>query len=309
MPRFESHRFGDRACAAIGLMSAAALLGCSASDASAPQVAAKVNKEEITVYEIDYALSQRRSSRHAEPQPAAAKDALERLIDLELAMQKAQEIKLDHDPRVAQTVGAATREIVARAYADKLGESVPKPSADEVRSYYAGHPELFAERRLYTLHDFVVDVPADQITELRASLEAARSADDFAQSLGAARRRFVATLSVQAAEQLPLDLLPEVARLRDGQSLWLPAAKGAHVVFLVASQTEPLGLAQASGSIELFLLNERRRERVESHLRALRQSARIEYLGSYAESASRPNGSLAAMPLAHAEKLQTQGVK
>jgi len=99
------------------LVSIAALVGCNPKqeDATASQPAAKVNKEEITVAQINFVLQQQRGLK-PEQTEAASRQILQRLIDQELAFQKAQEIGLDRDPRVLQLLEAARREIVARAY-------------------------------------------------------------------------------------------------------------------------------------------------------------------------------------------------
>ncbi|MDP0972048.1 SurA N-terminal domain-containing protein, partial [Klebsiella pneumoniae] len=74
----------------------------------ASQTAAKVNKEEITVHQINFVL-QRQQGLKPEQAEEAGRQVLERLVDQELAVQKAQELKLDRDPRVVQQVEAAKR--------------------------------------------------------------------------------------------------------------------------------------------------------------------------------------------------------
>jgi EpsD family peptidyl-prolyl cis-trans isomerase len=108
------------------------LAGCGDKKESkgATQTAVKVNKEEITVHQINFMLQQQRGLK-PEQAEAASKQILERLIDQELALQKATELKLDRDPRVMQQLEAAKREIVSRAYLEKAGEAASKPTADE----------------------------------------------------------------------------------------------------------------------------------------------------------------------------------
>ncbi|MCP6231806.1 hypothetical protein NL428_27395, partial [Klebsiella pneumoniae] len=80
-----------------------------------------------------------------------------RLVDQELAVQKAQEQKLDRDPRVVQQIEAAKREIIARADAERLGEAVAKPANDEIARYYADKPALFKDRRIYSLQELSIE--------------------------------------------------------------------------------------------------------------------------------------------------------
>src|SRR4051812_48453470 len=106
---------------ALALAVAATLLvGCGdkKKDKAATQTAAKVNKEEITVHQINFLLAQQRA---LPPEQAASANraVLERLIDQELTLQKASDQKLDRDPRVVQQLEAARREIISRAYLEK----------------------------------------------------------------------------------------------------------------------------------------------------------------------------------------------
>ena len=129
------------------------LAGCAEKkDKAASQTAAKVNKDEITVHQINFVLQQQRNLR-PEQIDAAGKQILERLIEQQLALQKADEQKLDRDPRVVQQMEVARREIVARAYLDKVGEAAPKPTAEEIKKYYDEKPALFKERRIYSIQE------------------------------------------------------------------------------------------------------------------------------------------------------------
>src|SRR5262245_16512957 len=169
---------------------ASVLAGCGdRKDKAATQTAARVNKEEITVHQINYLLEQQRGLR-PEQADAASRQMLERLIEQELAVQKANELKVDRDPRVLQQLEAAKREIVARAYFEKVGEGASKPSADEIKAYYDANPALFKERRVYQLQELLIACAPEQVQELRSQLEAAKTIDDFVAYLKKADFKF-----------------------------------------------------------------------------------------------------------------------
>ena len=267
-------------------LTAIALVGCGEKkDKAASQTAAKVNKDEITVHQINFVLQQQRNLR-PEQADAASKQILERLIDQELAVQKADELKLDRDPRVVQQLEAAKREIVARAYLDKVGEAATKPTPEDIKKYYDEKPALFKERRIYSIQEIAIEATPAQVPELREKLAAASNINEFVEFLKAKELRFNGNQAVRAAEQLPLNSLDTFARMKDGQALIVPTATGAQVVVLAGSRSQPVGEEQARPAIEQYLLNERKRKLVEDDLKALRTAAKVEYIGKFAESAA-----------------------
>jgi EpsD family peptidyl-prolyl cis-trans isomerase len=271
------------------------LVGCGEKkDKAASQTAAKVNKDEVTVHQINFVLQQQRNLR-PEQADAATKQILERLIDQQLALQKAEEAKLDRDPRVMQQLEAARREVIARAYVEKIGEGAPKPSAEDVKKYYDEKPQLFRERRVYSIQEIAIEARPDQIDELRSRLAAAKNINEFVEYLKSSGFRFGGNQAVRAAEQLPFNTLEAMSRMKDGQAMLVPTPQGVQVVVLAGSRMQPVSEEQARPAIEQFLLNDRKRKLVEEEVKAMRAAAKIEYVGKFAEAAS---GAAPAAPAA-----------
>ena len=278
------------------IAAAAVLVGCGEKkDKAASQTAAKVNKDEVTVHQINFVLQQQRNLR-PEQTDAASKQILERLIEQQLALQKADELKIDRDPRVVQQMEVARREIVARAYLDKVGEAAPKPTAEEIKKYYDEKPALFSERRVYSIQEISIEAKPEQIPELREKLAAAKNVNDFVEYLKASGLRFAGNQAVRAAEQLPFNTLDAMSKMKDGQAIVVPATNGMQVVVLAGSRSQPVTEEQARPAIEQFLLNERKRKLVEDDIKALRAAAKIEYVGKFAEGAA--SAPAAAAPVA-----------
>ncbi|MDL2337572.1 MAG: EpsD family peptidyl-prolyl cis-trans isomerase [Pseudomonadota bacterium] len=270
--------------ALIALVSAmAVLVGCTGkqTDASASQTAATVNKADITVQQINFVMQQQRGLK-PEQADAAAKQILERLIDQEVALQKAQELQLDRDPRVVQQLEAARRDIVARAYIEKSGEAAAKPSPEDIKKYYDAHPALFSARRIYNLQELAIEAKPEQTAVLREQLATATSVNEFIDYLKANNIRFSGNQAVRTAEQLPMNMIDTIAKLNDGQAVLFPSAIGAQVVVLAGSRSEPVDEARAKPVIEQFLLNDAKRKVAEADMKALRAAAKVEYVGKFA---------------------------
>jgi hypothetical protein len=201
-------------------------------------------------------------------------------------LQRAEEQKVDRDPRVVQAVEAARREIVARAYLEKVGENAPRPSPDEIKKYFDEKPALFSERRIYSIQEIGIEATPAQQGELRDALASAKNINDFIEYLKAKEYKFTGNQAVRAAEQLPLASLDAFAKMKDGQAALVPAPNGVQVIVLAGSRMQPVTEEQARPAIEQFMMNERKRKLVEDDVKSLRSAAKIEYVGKFAEPAA-----------------------
>ena len=296
-PRRARRIAAARAAAIAVTVGVALLAGCSKNKDKdkSTQVAAKVNKEEITVSQINFLRLQQRALP-ASQAASANRAILERLIDQELALQKATDQKLDRTPLVVQQIEAARREIISRAYLEKVGEGAPKPSDAEVEAYYQAHPALFSERRIYSLQEVNVEASPEQVEALKKTLQGSKTFGDFVTYLKANNFRFATAEAVRAAEQLPLAGVDAFGKMKDGQAIFNARPNGAQVINLAASRSEPVTLERARPAIVQFLLNERKRRLIADDMSALRTAAKIEYLGEFAGTAPPPPASAPELP-------------
>ena len=285
--------------ASVIAVSCVLLTGCGKSDDKpASQVVAKVNKQEITIHQVNFLLEQQRGLR-PEQAEAARKQVLERLIDQELAIQKLAEIKLDRDPRVMQQLEAARREVLSRAYYERVGEGASKPAEAQVFKYYNDNPALFAERRVYRLQEWLIEASSTQLDAVREKAQSGKALGELTDYLRANNFKFDFNQAVRPAEQLPLDSLASLSKMKDGEALVLSKPNGLLVISVANSRLEPVELARAKPAIEQFLLNEQKRRIIADDIKALRAASGIRYLGSFAnQAASQPAAAASAVQAA-----------
>lgn len=272
------------------------LAGCgpgTSAGVDASQVAVRVNGQEISVPQLEQVIQ-----RHAQSMsgPAATRRVLDAVVDQELAAQAARKRGLERDPRVIQAMETLKRELLAKAYADMLAESAALPSSDEVDQFYEAQPALFAQRRFYQLQEIAIDGAIDKPEALRTRVEGTA---DAASALEAVRdaglRSSVRQLTI-SPEDVPLALLERLSTLRDGQSLLLPQPGGARVLTVIGSRSAPLSREAARRTIQQYLINERKGKAVGDALKALRNEAKIEYEGRFAEVAGQKPAAAASAP-------------
>ena len=277
-------RFPDAVRLACAVLVLAVAGGCGKKDddkkKAATQVAAKVNADEITVHQVNAVLS-RTPNLPPEAAPRAKREILTRLVDQQLAVQQAIKTKLDRSPPVVQTLEAARAEILARAYADSIAKAQPRPVADEVKKYYAEHPELFAQRRIYSLEEIGVRGKEDLGAALREQVGKARSLKEIVVWLQAQKIAFTPNVGARTAEQVPMEMLPGLQKMKDGEIQVFATPGGFSVVRVAASKSEPVSEEKAAPVIQQFLFNRRSGEAVAAEMKALKAAAKIEYLGEF----------------------------
>lgn len=261
---------------------------------AATQVVAKVNSGEISVHQINFVL-QRTPSISPAQAATAKRQILESLIDQELAVQQAQENKLERTPEVMQAIENARREILSRAYVEQAAAVKTKPSADEVKKYFAEHPELFSNRKVYRLEEVAFASNPEVLASVKDQLAKGKSVLDIANGLKASGVEVAGGVSVKPAEQLALDLLPKLAQAKEGQPQVLESAGRGAIITVLASKAEPIDEAKATPVIEAFLVNKQKSELAREAMKQLRAKAKIEYVGEFADA--KPAASQPAAPV------------
>lgn len=268
---------------------ALAIAGCGSKDADKPkpatQIAAKVNSGEISVHQLNYVLTRTPGAGAASPEmaPKIRREVLDRLVDQELAVEKAMEKKLDRSPEVLLALENSRREILARAYVEQVTAAAAKPTIEEAKKYYADNPPLFAERRIYNIQEIVLPaagVPA----ELRGMVDAGKPMEEIANWLKGRGIKFAAGSATRSAEQIPLELLPKIHPLKAGQSLILEGPQTVTVMRLAGVQSAPVSEDTALPRIQQFLGNQRAAELAKQEFKTLKANSKITYMGEFAGS-------------------------
>ena len=273
------------ALTATAVFAALLLAACTGHKKDATQSAARVDGTEITVHQINYRLQRERGLR-PEQQEEAGRKLLEQLIDEQLIVGKAEKNKVDLEPGAQQALDAARREVLARSYVEQAAQSVPAPTDQAMHAYYDANPDLFSNRRIYTMQEYLAKVPEAQIPALRAMVEGGRPTAEVEAWFKTNSLPFRGQQSTHPAEQIPLNALKTLAAVQDGHGLVASARDQVHVTYITASTSAPVAFDKARQAIGQYLSIESRRKATEGNLAALRTSGQIDYAPQYAALAA-----------------------
>lgn len=254
-----------------------------AGDAS--QIAAQVNDKEISIHQVQARI---------EAQPGLSQQlgdkvydrVLDSLIEQELAAQAARSAGLDQTPKVVQAIELAKREVLAKAYQDQLAAKATYPDEQAIAAYFESHPELFSQRKQFELQETLLTLPAEQIVSVKARVEGMGSVSELNALVGQSDWIRQVRSGTQWAETLPMDVLPQLASRKVGQSVVLSRPDGLLILTVLRTHSSPYALAQVRGAIRDALHAQNRKEALRKGMDSLRQQAKIRKVSSTASAAS-----------------------
>lgn len=257
--------------ALLALPALLAACGPSQPDVSG-QVLARVDRQEISVHQLN------RMAGQAGDLSKEQRDALlERLVQRELAVQQALSMKLDRQPEVMLRLEEARREALAAAWADHLAPGNSVSDDNEAARYYAAHPGLFAERKLYRLQELALASDSPQLAEAEARVQRGEKLADILGWLTGQRSRYTDREILRLAEQLPLESLERLRQARPGQTLGFRSPKGLTVYQLKSAEVLSVDWTTAAPVIRSYLATQARNQALERELQRLRGQAKITY--------------------------------
>lgn len=236
------------------------------------QVLARVDQQEISVHQLN-----RLAGQSGELSKAQRDVLIERLVQRELAVQQALSMKLDRQPEVMLRLEEARREALAAAWADHQVSGKPIPDDNEAARYYAAHPGLFAERKLYRLQELTLASDSPQLAEAEARLQNGEKLADVRGWLTGQRSRYTDREILRLAEQLPVESVERLRLARPGQTLAFRSPQGLTVYQIRSAEVLPVDWITAAPVIRTYLATQARNQALERELQRLRGQAKITY--------------------------------
>lgn len=254
--------------------------------AKTSQVAAKVNGTEITLRQVDAQMPNLPADTPAEVVQEIRNNILSRLINDQLIVDKAVEMKLDRKPEVVDRIEQAKRMILAQAYFEQLSAGDTTPTESEVQAYYDKSSAEFEGNMRYVVRQVVVQIPAENAAIVRDQVRNATSV--------ASLNQWLTQHGVRTAQQpLVIDtarLNPEMRRrlktLKAGDLVREIGDNRAMITEVLRVESFPISAAAVKPLAEKELGDKRRAEAIENQVKQMRDSAKVEYMVGYAEPKS-----------------------
>jgi len=244
------------------------------------KVGVKVDGQAISVAELEAKSGHDPSGK----KQGISEDRMKQIVDMELLRQAAVDSKLDQDENIRAKIAISVRTILAMAYMEKQLDSVAEPTEAEINDFYNNNPARYAERKIYEVHEFNLQVPPGKAAEIRAQLGKGIKPEAFEQWLTANNVRHTGTPLSVSAERLPDDVLQKLSNAPVGGAIVLGGDEQMNVVFVLAAQTQPISLAEAKPVVAAMMMEKRKQETLDNAMKQLRDKAKVEYVPPYSET-------------------------
>lgn len=265
---------------------AAVLAGCGGSDApQSTQAVARVNDKEISVHQINLLAQRLPANLPAERIAEARRTILNTLVEQEKLVQYAIENKLDREAATMQQLEAMRREVLARAALERLGAQSPKPTSEEIRTYFEGNPGLFTNRRIYRFDEIVMPGVPTNWQSIEPQVMRAKSLREVSAVLKAANIDLPTTQGVvRASEALPMNRLADFSKRKAGDIVVWAQPPRVVIGQVIDVREAAVDEASAAPLIEQALAIRKRQETLATETKRLTESAKVSFLGEFAQA-------------------------
>lgn len=248
------------------------LLGCKPINMADSQVLARVNADEISFHQFNFALEKAFGDNQANANRQAL---LDKMIDRQLAVQAALHEEIDRRPDVVMRLEEARLDILAAAYAEDVAAKSLPPTDDAVARYFAEHPGLFSERKFYRLREITLPNDAPALSETQARLQRKDNLPDVLAWLSQQGARFTDRSVMRGAEQLPIEVADQMFKVKPGEIISFRLPDGLVIYELQSSEAAPITWKDAPPLIRTHLKRRQEAASFREALQRLRSAAKI----------------------------------
>lgn len=262
----------------VGLIAIVALAPGCAKKAEG-QTVAVVNGDEITTAELNAELAAAKLPPGIDGAQARSQ-VLQAMINRDLLAQDARKEGIDKSPEFLQRQRELTDNLLIAMLADREGGSAQLPSDAEVAQFETSHPQMFAQREIWSLDQLRYKQPpagpiSDQIAKTKSLDELAKVLSD---------NKIVATPAKRQIDSsaVPDDMYAKITKLAPGEPFIVPVGSEAVASAITARQPAPVSSDDAKPAAVAALRKQQTQKLLENRLQELRRSAKIDYKPGFA---------------------------
>lgn len=240
---------------------------------------AVVNGQEITLPELNFALSQAKVPDGAD-KSAVRSQLLQQLVDRKLLVEQARSEGIDKTPEFLNRQRQAEEQLLLTMLAARRLNTTQLPSDREVDAFIASHPGMFANRETWDLDQ--VQYPTSKDPGITAEIQKTKTIDQIIAILQSHKIDFKRQKNRLDTAIVPPDLYSKLSALPQGEPFLVPVGDRSVASAVVGREPNPLTGDQAKPAAVAMMRKQQTATSLQSLLKSLRNSAKIDYQPGYA---------------------------
>jgi peptidyl-prolyl cis-trans isomerase C len=247
------------------------------------QTVAVVNGQEITLPELNFALSEAKVPESAD-KAAVRSQLVQQLVDRKLLMEQARSEGIDKTPEFLNRQRQAEEQLLITMLAARRLNTTQLPSDREVAAFIASHPGMFANRETWDLDQVQYLTPKDP--GIAAEIQKTKTIDQIIAVLQSHKIEFKRQKNRLDTAIVPPDLYSKVNALPPGEPFVVPVGDRSVASAVASREPNPLAGDQAKPAAVAMMRKQQTATSLQGLLKSLRNSAKIEYQPGYAPKKS-----------------------
>lgn len=243
------------------------------------QTVAVVNGEEITVPDLNFALTMTKGAEGANEKDVRSQ-VLQQLIDRRLLAEQAKKEGIDKSPDYLNRQRRADEDMLISILANKRLNTAQLPSDREIQTYIASHPEQFANREVWSLDQISYVTPGGK--EAQAEIMAAHSIDALIAVLQKYRIAVQRQKNRIETSLMPSEIYAKLNSLPAGEPFVVPLGNKSVASAITGREPHAVTGDQAKPMAVEMMRKTQTAKSLEGLLKSLRSSAKIDYQSGYA---------------------------
>jgi peptidyl-prolyl cis-trans isomerase C len=209
------------------------------------QVVATVDGKDVTIHELNAELQGAQLPQNINPEQRKQVEqaALQQVVNRRILADIARERGLDKTPMYLLQERRAEDQLLVQMLQRQMSSAVKQPTQDEIATFIAQNPDLFAERKIFTVDQIQFEAPRDPT--ILKKYEPFTTMDQVAEQLkqdGLQARRAPATLDVATANP---QLVQQVLKMKREEIFIIPAGRVMVANKITDTKVQPLSGREA----------------------------------------------------------------
>jgi len=278
--------FPDRSCRTLAVITCCGILlaACdknttSRAPASAGQVIARVGDQVVTTSELENEFHRANIPAEKQKDTATIKTVLGELVTRKYLLRQALGAKLDQEPGVLLDLIRAREQVLGVAYLTRQASSKPPSNAD-VEKYINNNPTRFADRKLFTVDQIALPLPANPQSVVDANRDA-KTLEEVDQQLTSAGIVHGRQSGVMNGAELQPDFYKSLEARTPDQVFFVRAGPNGVFFKVTGEQASPLKGEAAANAARQLIRTEALK--AEANLAAYSANLEAKYEGDYAD--------------------------